>query len=52
MTSFIEQNSEKFNASQLEALDRVACMKEKDILLIQGPVSEFVFNFAYLAWHW
>jgi len=39
MTRFIEQNAEKFNTSQLEALDRVASMKEKDILLIQGPVS-------------
>jgi hypothetical protein len=39
MTNFIEQNAEKFNTSQLEALDRVAGMKDKDILLIQGPVS-------------
>ena len=34
MTKFIEQNADQFNTSQLEALDRVAAMKEKDILLI------------------
>jgi len=34
MQSFIERNVEKFNKSQLEALDRVSVLKEKDILLI------------------
>ena len=37
MKQFIERNNNKFNKSQLEALDKVAVLNEKDILLIQGP---------------
>ena len=45
MQGFIEKNVDKFNKSQLEALDRVAVLKEKDILLIQGPVSITLLTF-------
>jgi len=34
MAKFVEQNAEMFNNSQLQALDKVAKMKEKDILLV------------------
>ena len=39
MRSFIQRNSKTFNESQLEALNKVAEMHKKDLLLIQGPVS-------------
>ena len=39
MKSFISRNASIFNESQLEALDKVADMQKKDLLLIQGPVS-------------
>ena len=39
MQGFITEFAEDFNSSQLEALQRVANMRKKDLLLIQGPVS-------------
>jgi hypothetical protein len=49
MQGFIEKNVDKFNKSQLEALDRVAVLKEKDILLIQGPVSISTFLLTFFS---
>jgi senataxin len=37
MTAFIEKNQSLFNESQKEALEKVAMMKDADILLVQGP---------------
>ena len=39
MNGFIRQHRSHFNDSQAEALQRVAEMRRKDLLLIQGPVS-------------
>lgn len=39
MLSFIKRNAHTFNSSQKEALEKVAGMHKKDLLLIQGPVS-------------
>ena len=40
MKSFIKRNKNTFNKSQVEALEKVANMHKKDLLLIQGPVSD------------
>lgn len=45
MQEFIKSNGKSFNESQLEALDNVVKMKKEDFLLIQGPVSIYLFNF-------
>ena len=39
MRDFLAKNQTLFNHSQLDALNKVCDMKQKDILLIQGPVS-------------
>ena len=43
MKSFLSRHKDDFNQSQLEALHKVADMNQKDLLLIQGPVSSFAF---------
>ena len=44
MKSFIKRNKGTFNKSQVEALEKVANMHKKDLLLIQGPVSDLRWN--------
>ena len=51
MQEFIKSNGKSFNESQLEALDNVVKMKKEDFLLIQGPVSIYLFNFFNVAWN-
>ena len=51
MQEFIKSNGKSFNESQLEALDNVIKMKKEDFLLIQGPVSIYLFNFLFVAWN-
>ena len=43
MKVFLEKNAGLFNDSQFEVLQRVTKMYDNDILLIQGPVSNFIF---------
>jgi hypothetical protein len=47
MIKYTERNRKLYNPSQLIVLDSVIEMPENDILLIQGPVSQFYLNISY-----
>jgi hypothetical protein len=51
MTEFCEVFKDQFNESQIEVLHKVKDMPPDDILLIQGPVSEFWIAKIVIAWH-
>jgi hypothetical protein len=46
MIKYTERNRKLYNPSQLIVLDSVIEMPENDILLIQGPVSQFYLNIS------
>ena len=48
MRKYAKRNRKHYNPSQLIVLDKVIEMPENDILLIQGPVSAFLFEIFLL----